>query len=89
MNVYRLDPVDPGHASWQYSVEKNSVWTCAANAKEARDLVASRTGFAADAAPSVLSPWQDARVTSCTIEPTMNYPNPGEVVRDDGSLVDY
>ncbi len=89
MNVYRLDPINPGDKSWQYSVEKNTVWTCAPTPREAREQVASKTGFRAFAATGKLSPWQDASVTSCAIEPTMNYPNAGEVVRDDGSLVDY
>lgn len=89
MNVYRLNPIDPGHASWQYSVEKNTVWTCAPTPKEARDQVASRTGFAAYEKLGGMSPWQDARITSCALEPTMTYPSPGEVVREDGSVVDY
>ncbi len=31
MNVYRLDPIAPGDPSWQYSTEKDSLWTCASN----------------------------------------------------------
>ncbi len=85
MNVCRLDPSDPGHPSWQYSKEKDAVWTCASTQKEARDLVASKTGFATFAAPGVLSPWQDEKVTSCVWEPTMNYPSAGTVVREDGN----
>jgi len=87
MNVYRLDPIDPGHPSWQYSTEKDTLWTCAPTPGEARDLVASRTGFAAFASLGATSPWKEEKVASCTLEPTMNYPNPGEVIRDDGSLV--
>jgi hypothetical protein len=89
MNVYRLDPIDPGHSSWRFSMEKETVWTCAPSPKEARDLVTAKTGFAAHGAAGVLSPWQDATVTSCVLEPTMDYPGPGEVIREDGSLVDY
>jgi hypothetical protein len=87
MPVYRLDPIDPGHASWRFSVEKDSLWTQAATPEAARDLVAAKTGFDAQAHPGALSPWQDDKVTSVTPQPTMDYPGPGEVIRDDGSAV--
>ena len=34
-------------------------------------------------------PWQDEKVTSCVLDPTMNYPDPGEVIREDGSKVAF
>ena len=46
MNVYRLDPIEPGHPSWRFSDEKDTVWACAPTAKRARDLVAAKSGFA-------------------------------------------
>jgi hypothetical protein len=87
MPVYRLDPIDPGHDSWRYSVEKDTLWTDAPTAREARDLVAATTGFDAKAHPGVASPWQDEKVTAVTAEPTMDYPGPGVVIREDGSVV--
>ncbi|WP_294536694.1 hypothetical protein [uncultured Rhodoblastus sp.] len=87
MPVYRLDPIDPGHPSWRYSAEKNPLWTNAPSPSQARDLVAAKTGFDLQAHPGALSPWQDEKVTSCTPEPTMDYPGPGEVIREDGSNV--
>ncbi len=54
---------------------------------DARDLVAARTGFFKLAEPGAVSPWKDERVTSCVEEPTMSYPSPGEVIREDGSRV--
>jgi hypothetical protein len=89
MNVYRLDPIDAASASWKYSEEKDTVWTSAATPKEARDQAAAHTGFAAASEPGAVSPWQDEKVTSCIEEPTMSYPDPGEVIREDGSKVDY
>jgi hypothetical protein len=92
MPVYRLDPIDPGHPSWKYSVEKDALWTNAPTPQEARDLAAAKSGFEAgahpdSASPTVQSPWQNDKVTSCTPEPTMDYPGPGEVIREDGSAV--
>lgn len=87
MPVYRLDPIDPGHASWRNSVEKDSLWTNAATPSQARDLVAAKTGFDAQALPAAPSPWRDEKVTSCKLEPTMDYPAPGDVIREDGSVV--
>jgi hypothetical protein len=88
MPVYRLDPIDPGHSSWIYSEEKASLWVCAPTVKEARDLVAAKTGFKRSATPGLLSPWQDDKITSCTPEPSMDYPGPGDVIREDGSVVE-
>jgi hypothetical protein len=87
MPVFRLDPIDPGNPSWAWSVEKEALWTSAPTPKEARDLVAAKTGSEVPAHPGILSPWQDEKVTSCTPEPTMDYPGPGEVIREDGSPV--
>ncbi len=89
MNVYRLDPIKPGHPSWRYSQEKDTVWACAATAKQARDLVAAKSGFARHDAPGVQSPWRDEAVTSCVLEPTMSLMRAESVVREDGSLVDF
>ncbi len=87
MSVFRLDPIDPGQPSWAYSIEKDTVWACAPTAKDARELVASRAGLSAGAPAGTLSPWLDEKATSCAPEPTMTYPGPGEVIREDGSLV--
>lgn len=89
MNVYRLNPIDTSDPSWQYSKEKDTVWTCAPTPEAARELVASKTGFADFAALGVTSPWRDEKVTSCVAEPTMSYPQSGEVSREDGSRVDF
>ncbi len=43
MNIYRLDPIDQNHPSWQNSSEKDCVWASAPTPKEARDLVADKT----------------------------------------------
>jgi hypothetical protein len=56
MNVYRLDPIKPGHSSWRLSDEKDTVWACAPTAKQARDLVAAKSGFAKYAAEGDRSP---------------------------------
>lgn len=89
MTIYRLDPIDPGHSTWDYSQEKNSVWACAPTGAEARDLVAAKSGFAAIAVPGARSPWQNAAVTSCVSQPTMTHLSLGEVIRQDGSTVAY
>lgn len=89
MNIYRLDPIAPGHSDWQYSEEKDCVWACAPTPTEARDLVAAKTGFATLGATGAKSPWQDEAVTSCVPQPTMTLMRAGEVVREDGSPVDY
>lgn len=89
MHVYRLDPIDPDHPSWRYSEEKDTVWTTAPTPEAARAQVAARSGFAALSEHGSVSPWQDESVTSCVLEPSMSYPSPGEVIREDGSNVDY
>ena len=89
MNTYRLDSIDAESASWKYSQEKYTVWTRAASIKDARAQVAAHTGFSAVSEPGAVSPWQDEKVTSCVLEPTMTYPDPGEVIREDGSTVDF
>ncbi len=89
MNVYRLDPIDSGHPGWRYSEEKEVVWACAATPKQARDLVAAKTGFAELGAAGVKSPWQDEAATSCVLAPTMSLMRAESVVREDGSLVDF
>lgn len=88
MNIYRLDPILPGHSSWQYSEEKNCVWACAPTPTEARDLVAAKTVSATLDATGAKSPWQDEAVTSCVGQPSMTHLRAGDVVREDGSLVD-
>lgn len=87
MKVFRLSPIDVDHSSWKYSVEQSQVWACALTPADARDLVAARTGFFKLAEPGAVSPWKDERVTSCVEEPTMSYPSPGQVIREDGSKV--
>jgi hypothetical protein len=89
MNVYRLDPIKPGHPSWRYSQEKDAVWACAPTAQAARDLVTEKSGFAKHREPGASSPWRDATVTSCVLEPTMSAMSDGTVVREDGSRVDF
>ena len=89
MNIYRLDPIDPGHSCWQYLEEKNSVWAGAPTPRQARDLVAATTGFARLGMTGARSPWQDEAVTSCVPQPTMTLLRAGDVVRQDGSPVDY
>jgi hypothetical protein len=87
MNVYRLDPIDPGHSSWKFSVEKDSVWATAASEAAARELASSRSGF--DPACGETSPWKNPMVVSCALDPTITPRNAGEVVREDGSEVNY
>lgn len=80
MNVYRLDPIDPGHASWAFSKEKNSVWVGSPTADKARDLASARSGFDHLATPDATSPWKNPA--------TIKLLNEGDVVREDGSEVD-
>ena len=91
MNIYRLDPIDEEHPSWELSTEKECVWAAAATPKEARDLVAAKTrpdsGIATTPAHETNSPWQNAAVTSCVWEPSMTHVRAGTVVRADGSIV--
>ena len=87
MKVFRLSPIDGNDPSWKYSVEKAHVWACALTPADARDLVAARTGFFKLAEPGAVSPWKNERATSCVEEPSMTYPDPGEVIREDGSRV--
>jgi hypothetical protein len=71
MKVYRLDPIAPGDPSWQYSIEKDSVWRCAASPNDARKLVAEKAKAAVAGATAPKSPWLDAAVTSCAWEPSI------------------
>jgi len=87
MNVYRLDPIDPGHPSWRHSMEKDTVWAGAPTAQDARNFVAAKTKLAAPGAAGFESPWLDAAVTSCVWEPSMTHISAGTVVRADGSIV--
>ena len=87
MNIYRLDPIDPGDPSWQHSVEKDSVWACAPTRNDARNLVADKTKLDVHGATGFQSPWRDAAVTSCVLEPSMTHIHTGTVVRADGSIV--
>jgi len=87
MNVYRLDPIDPGHPSWKFSVEQATVWAAAASEAAARELAASRSGF--DPACGGTSPWKNPAVVSCALDPTITLLNEGDVVREDGSEVNY
>jgi hypothetical protein len=89
MNVYRLDPIEPGHESWRYSKEKDPVWVCAATPEEARELASEKSGFEAVAPKGVPSPWKDESLVACAQETAMTYPDPGQVIREDGSLVDF
>ena len=89
MNVFRLDPIDPGHASWAFSKEKNMIWVGSPTADKARDLAAARSGFDLQATPDATSPWKNPAVTSCVLDPTMKLLNEGDVVRADGSEVEY
>lgn len=95
MPVYRLDPSNPGHPSWLNSVEKDTVWVCAPSIRDARDLVAAKTTPPTPPTPpsattgtSGSSPWQDETATSCVADPTVTSLGDGDVVRQDGSLVD-
>ncbi len=87
MKVFRLEPIDGDDPSWKYSVEQSHVWTCALTPADARELVAARTGFFKLEEPGAVSPWMNERVTACVAEPTMTFPSPGEVIREDGSPV--
>jgi hypothetical protein len=87
MNIYRLDPIDAAHPSWQYSREKETLWAGAPAPHDARDLVAAKTGFAINSATERRSPWQNEDVTSCIREPSMTHILAGTVVRADGSHV--
>ena len=89
MNIYRLDPIDPRHASWRDSNELEGVWVSAPTPSEARDLAAERTRVETHSTNGHFpkSPWQDDTVTSCIWEPSMRHIRPGTVVRLDGSLV--
>ncbi len=91
MNIYRLDPIDQEHPSWQLSTEKECVWTNAATPKEARDLVAAKTTPDSQVVTAFshmpVSPWQNEAVTSCVWEPSMSHIRAGTVVRADGSMV--
>jgi hypothetical protein len=89
MTVFRLSPLDADDPSWKYSVEKSHVWAGALTPAAARDLVAAKTGFFKLMEQGAVSPWKDERVTSCVEEPTMNYPDAGEVIREDGSRVEH
>ncbi|MBV1701372.1 MAG: hypothetical protein KGQ46_06075 [Hyphomicrobiales bacterium] len=87
MKVFRLTPIKVDDPSWKYSVEKTHVWACAPTGPDARHLVASKTGYFKLAEAGAVSPWQDERLTQCVEEPTMKYPEPGDVIREDGSLI--
>ncbi|MCW2276076.1 hypothetical protein GJ654_19475 [Rhodoblastus acidophilus] len=87
MSVYRLEPIDSDHPSWKYSKEQEKVWAAAPSEAAARDLVAARSGF--DPASGGTSPWKDPAVTSCVLDPTLKYLNENDVVRNDGSTVNY
>ena len=47
MSIYRLDPIDVNHPSWELSIEKDTLWVGAPTPNAARELVASRTTQAA------------------------------------------
>jgi hypothetical protein len=88
MKVYHLSPLATDDPSWKYSVETGQIWACALTSDHARELAAARTGFFKLAEPGAVSPWRNDKVTSCIEDPTMNYPDPGRVIREDGSPVD-
>jgi hypothetical protein len=87
MNVYRLEPLDPDHPSWRHSLEQEMVWACAPTPEEARALVAAKAA-APDSEPGQ-SPWLDPEASSCQLDPTMKLLDAGDVIRQDGSAVDY
>jgi hypothetical protein len=87
MNIYRLDPIDQNHPSWQNSEEQECVWASAPTPKDARDLVADKTKRGALSEMAIRSPWQNEAVTSCVLDPSMSSIRAGAVVRTDGSLV--
>lgn len=89
MQVYRLSPLRPDDEAWKFSLEKGQVWACALTPSDARDLVAAKSGYFKLAEPGAGSPWKDATITSCVEEPTLKYPGPGQVIREDGSPVDH
>ncbi|MGD0635231.1 MAG: hypothetical protein ABSA13_13300 [Beijerinckiaceae bacterium] len=87
MNIYRLDPIDPGHPAWGSSNEKDVVWAAAPTPEDARKLVALKTRIDIQSTAGDESPWLNKAVTSCVSEPTMTHVDAGTVVRVDGSLV--
>lgn len=87
MPIFRLASLAADDPSWKYSVERTHVWAHALTADDARDLVAAKTGFFRLAEPGAVSPWKDPRITSIAEDPTMSFPGPGEVIREDGSRV--
>jgi len=87
MNIYRLNPIDSGHACWLFSNEKDMVWACAPDPGSARSLVAAKTRISDHGEEPSPSPWEDEAVTSCILDPTMSLMRAGAVVRQDGSVV--
>ena len=87
MNIYRLNPIDPGHANWRHSTENDVVWACAPNAAWARALVAGKTRVRSHGKDLLESPWEDQNLTSCILDPTMSLLHAGDVVRQDGSAI--
>ena len=88
MNIYRLEPIDPGNAHWLRSNEKEVVWACAPSPWQARDLVAEKTRTPRGTADEPASPWRSEILCSCVLDPTMTLMSRGTVVRQDGSLVE-
>ena len=70
--TYRLDPIQRDHPSWELSTFKDAVWAAAESYQAARDLVAQQTMVFHTVKPGeakLVSPWFDARVTSCVWYP--------------------
>jgi hypothetical protein len=63
MNVYRLDPIDPDHPSWQNSTEQEGLWAGASTPTDARELVADKARVGAHVADAT-SPWRSVRRTN-------------------------
>jgi len=71
LNTYRLVPIEPGSADWQFTKDYDVVWACAPNPASARTLVAAKTGMIVHNAEALESPWEDEAITSCALDPTM------------------
>jgi hypothetical protein len=73
MMIYRLEPVNLDHPSWQASWVKEAVWVLAFDENSARGKVAMATLTAvptALGAPMARSPWDLVDVTSCIPDPS-------------------
>jgi len=86
--TFRLDPLPSDDASWSISTVREAIWVGADSDQQAREVAALKTLKARTIRPGEkipVSPWHDAKLTSCVWETNRTDLGRGEAALADGT----